>query len=167
MTTATRAKVRRFASPDDLADAVGQRLGTSYYQRVDQSRVDRFAELTGDRQWIHTDPQRARSGPFGGPIAHGFLVLSLLTAMLDQVFQVDGTDLVINRGLDRIRFTAPVPVGAYVRAVVDLVEVRPRPRGYTEALLAVELEVEGRREPALRANQRLLYHRADHPGATG
>lgn len=164
--TAARPGPRVFASPDDLAAVVGQRLGESLYQRIDQARVDRFAELTGDHQWIHTDPQRARSGPFGTPIAHGFLVLSLLTAMLDQIFRVEGVDLVVNRGLDRIRFTAPVPVGTYVRAVVDLAEVRPRPRGYTEALLTIALEVEGRREPALRASQRLLYHRAEQPPAS-
>lgn len=152
---------RVLAGPEQLAAAVGQRLGASAYQRIDQARVDRFAELTGDRQWIHTDPARARGGPFGVPIAHGFLVLALLPALLDEVFRVDGTDLVVNRGLDRVRFTAPVPVGAAVRAVVDLAAVRPRPRGYTEALLRVALEIRDGREPALRADQRLLYHRPD------
>ena len=150
--------MKTFATPQELVSAAGQRLGESPFQLVDQARVNAFAELTGDRQWIHTDPERARAGPFGRPVVHGFLALSLLTAMLGDIFRVEGADLVLNKGLDRLRFRTPVPVGARVRAVADLASATLRPRGFTEAVVTVALELEHRADPALTVHQRLLYH---------
>ena len=83
--------------------------------RSPQQRIDRFADATEDHQWIHVDPEKAKDGPFGGPIAHGFLTLSLLSHLLAQVYRIDGTKMGINYGLNKVRFTAPVPVGSKIR----------------------------------------------------
>ncbi|MFL6127188.1 MaoC/PaaZ C-terminal domain-containing protein, partial [Actinophytocola sp.] len=107
--------MRTFSTPGELVGSVGTRLGTSSYQVVLQHDVDVFAALTGDRQWIHVDPRRAAGGPFGGPIAHGMYLLSLVLPMLTEVYTVDGAALVLNKGFDRVRFLSPVPVGARVR----------------------------------------------------
>lgn len=149
--------MRVFGHPSELRCAVGERLGCSDLRRIEQRHVDAFGELTGDRQWIHVDPERAGGGPFGGPIAHGLFTLSLIVPMLAEVFRVDGAALVVNKGFDRVRFGAPVPVGARVRLVADLAEAAPRARGFTEAVLAVALEIDGRSRPAYTATVRLLY----------
>jgi acyl dehydratase len=106
--------------PDAVRAAVGTRLGTSRWLVVDQARVDQFAEATGDNQWIHVDPVRAANGPYGGTIAHGYLTLSLTNLFLPEVVQVHGFSAGVNYGVDRVRFPAAVPVGAQVRALVDL-----------------------------------------------
>lgn len=152
--------MRLFTTPEQLCTAVGQRLGSSAYRQIDQAQLNLFGRLTGDEQWIHTDPMRAREGPFGSTVAHGFFTLALLTAMLEEIFCVQGTDLVLNKGLDRVRFSHPVPVGARVRAVAELAAAAPRPRGFTEATIAVSVEIEGVRRPAYTAQQTLLFHRA-------
>lgn len=152
--------MRVFSAPEELLTAVGERLGISDYRQIDQSQIDLFGQLTGDDQWIHTDPTRAGDGPFGSTIAHGFFTLALLIAMLDQIFCVQRTDLVLNKGLDRLRFVQPVPVGAKVRAVADLAAAAVRPRGFTEATIAVSAEIQGERRPAYTARQTLLFHRA-------
>lgn len=151
--------MRKFDSPAELIAATGERLGVSAYRQIGQSDVDAFGDLTDDRQWIHVDVARAATGPFGSTIAHGFFVLSLLTAMLEEVVHVGNTSLLINKGLDKVRFHAPVPMGARVRGVIDLIEATARPRDFTEAVLGVTVEIEGSREPALKATQRLLYQR--------
>lgn len=152
--------MRVFTAPEELCTAVGKRLGHSDFRQIDQPQIDLFAQLTGDEQWIHTDPVRAGAGPFGSTVAHGFFTLALLTAMLDEIFCVQGTDLVLNKGLDRLRFSQPVPVGAKVRAVAELAAAASRPRGFTEATIAVSVEIEGERRPAYTARQTLLFHRA-------
>ena len=149
--------MRMFSTPGELAGAAGTRLGASAYQTVLQHDVDVFAALTGDLQWIHIDPARARSGPFGGPIAHGMYTLSLVVPMLAEVITVGGTEVVVNKGFDRVRFHSPVPVGARVRLTADLRSAAPRARGYTEAVVAVRLEIEGVDEPVCTADLRLLY----------
>lgn len=151
--------MRVFSAPEELCTAVGERLGISDYRQIDQRQIDLFAQLTGDRQWIHTDPIRAADGPFGSTVAHGFYTLALLIVMLDEIFCVQRTDLVLNKGLDRLRFIQPVPVGAKVRAVADLVAAASRPRGFTEATIAVSIEIDGER-PACTVRQTLLFHRA-------
>ena len=108
------------ASTETLATRIGTELGVSDYETVTQDVVDAFADATGDRQWIHTDPVRAAASPFGGTIAHGYLVLSLAPALLDQVLPLGIYSMVINYGLDKVRFTAPLPVGASVRMRVAL-----------------------------------------------
>ena len=149
--------MRIFTDPRALVGVAGQRLGASEFRTIGQDQIDAFAEVTGDRQWIHTDPERAATGPFGGPIAHGMLTLSLGIVLLDEVFRVDGATLVLNKGFDRVRFHTPVPAGARVRLVVDLLEVKLHARGFTEAILAVALEIEGQPRPAYTAHTRLLY----------
>ncbi len=106
----------RFPSPDALLDAVGADLGTSDWVVVDQARIDGFADATDDHQWIHVDPERAASGPFGGTIAHGYLSLSLLAPLMFELLQVDGTALVVNAGSDRVRYLSPVRSGSRIRA---------------------------------------------------
>jgi acyl dehydratase len=141
-----------------LLDQVGQDLGVSEWHPVEQAAITEFAELTGDRQWIHTDPPRARNGLFGGPIAHGMLTLSLLIPLLGEIFRVDGVDLVVNKGLDRVRFAGPVPAGARVRAEAHLTSALARPKGFTEVVLRTRIVVAGRPGPACTANCILLYH---------
>lgn len=110
-----------FASLDELALRVGDEIGTSEWITVDQPRIDAFARATGDHQWIHVDPVRAAEGPFGTTIAHGFLTLSLLPEMSASAFDVQGLRMGVNYGLNKVRFTAPVPVGSRVRGVFRLV----------------------------------------------
>lgn len=155
--------MRVFTAPEKLCTAVGERLGVSGYRQIDQSQIDLFGQLTGDEQWIHTDPVRAGEGSFGSTIAHGYFTLALLTPMLDDIFCVQRTDLVLNKGLDRLRFSQPVLVGAKVRAVADLVAAACRPRGFTEATIAVSVEIEGEQRPAYTVRQILLFHAS--PGA--
>jgi acyl dehydratase len=105
----------RYAHLSDLHALVGQEIGVSDWITIDQTRIDRFADATGDRQWIHVDPARAAAGPFGATVAHGFLTLSLLPLMGQQAIQIDDTRVGINYGLDRVRFPAPVRVGSRLR----------------------------------------------------
>lgn len=141
-----------------LAALAGQTVGVSAWQAVSQPMVDAFAEVTGDRQWIHTDPRRAADGPFGGPVAHGMLTLAAVPPMIMEVLRVEDADLVVNKGFDRVRLARPVPVGARVRGVVLLRHARSRPRGYHEVGLSVTVEVEGSSGAALTAEAVLLYH---------
>ncbi|MEH0830029.1 MULTISPECIES: MaoC family dehydratase [unclassified Micromonospora] len=138
--------MRVFATPDELTKALGDHLGYSDWHLVDQARVDAFAEATGDRQWIHVDPERARSGPFGGTVAHGFLMLSLLPALGAEVYRVEGIRMGVNYGLDRVRFPAPLPTGSRVRAGVSLLAVEPVAGGL-QVSNEVTLEREGGDKP--------------------
>src|ERR1700746_3189296 len=97
-----------------LKEHVGEHLGYSEWREVTQDQVDKFADATGDHQWIHVDVERAKAGPFGGPIAHGYLTLSLAPALLDAVLEVSGVSMSINYGLNKLRFPSPVPVGSNV-----------------------------------------------------
>jgi len=112
-----------FASPEELRGAVGRALGPSDWLEVTQQRIDRFADATDDHQWIHVDPTRAADGPFGRTIAHGYLTLSLLSALLPQLVQVGNVALMINYGTNKVRFPAPVPVGSLVRATSEILAV--------------------------------------------
>lgn len=113
--------MRVFSSPAELIAATGSHLGYSDWHEVDQRRIDLFAEATGDDQWIHVDAERAAAGPFGGTIAHGFLMLSLLP-LLTEAFTVEGARMGVNYGLNRVRFTAPVRSGTRVRVGAELLE---------------------------------------------
>ncbi|MGC4790905.1 MaoC family dehydratase [Micromonospora sp. DT178] len=117
--------MRTFDSVDELAAAVGETLGPGSWQRIEQGRVDLFADATDDHQWIHLDPERAAAGPYGGTIAHGFLTLSLLPALVGRLYRVRGVRMGVNYGLNRVRFPAPVRVGTAVRAVATIAEVSP------------------------------------------
>ena len=115
--------MRTFAGAGELLAAVGEHLGHSDWQEISQDRVNLFAEATGDFQWIHVDVERAKAGPFGGPIAHGYLTLALSNLFLPQIVEVQGFSAGVNYGTGKVRFPAPVPVGSRVRGSAELVEV--------------------------------------------
>jgi len=138
----------RFTSTADAKARLGQEIGLSDWMLVDQERVDAFARVTGDQQWIHVDVERAkRESPFGGPIAHGYLTLSLLAKFAQECVAVDGIKLAVNYGLNRVRFTSPVKVGSRVRARFVLAEVDDIPGGAQLVWQAV-IEIEGGDKPA-------------------
>jgi acyl dehydratase len=140
--------MRVFNGVDELRAAVGSTLGVSDWVTVDQSQIDTFADATGDHQWIHVDEERAKAGPFGATIAHGFLTLSLLPVLVAQTFQVEGTKMGVNYGLNKVRFTSPVPVGSKVRAGAELAEVTDVDGG-VQLTTKVTIEIEGSERPAL------------------
>jgi acyl dehydratase len=131
---------------DQLRASVGTELGVSEWLLIDQERVDRFAEATGDLQWIHTDPQRAKDGPFHDTIAHGFLTLSLLPALGEGIIAVEGTKMGVNYGLNKVRFPAPVPVGSRVRGRTELVGITDVTGG-VQLVTKVTVEREGGDKP--------------------
>ena len=145
-----------FPSPEALLDAVGTDLGTSEWLTVGQDRIDRFADATDDHQWIHIDPERAASGPFGTPIAHGYLSLSLLAPLMFELLHVDGTALVVNAGSDRVRFLTPVTAGTRVRATATIAAAERIPTG-VRVRQAVTLEAEGAERPALVAETLTVF----------
>ncbi|QDO89757.1 MaoC family dehydratase [Ornithinimicrobium ciconiae] len=120
----------------DLPDLVGQQLGPSRPIVVTQERIDAFAEASGDRQWLHTDLERAARGPFGGTIAHGYLTLALQTVMLWDVLEVSDADSVVNYGLNKVRFITPVPVGSELVMTVEVTDVSPVRGGHQLAYTA-------------------------------
>jgi acyl dehydratase len=142
---------------------VGHELGTSSWIIVDQTRIDQFATCTGDRQWIHVDAKRAaRESPFGGPIAHGYLSLSLVAAMLIEIGIIPPDAATgLNYGLDKVRFLAPVKAGARVRARANLISAQPQDGGRLLLKLDCKLEIEGEAKPALVAEMlcMLIGHR--------
>lgn len=131
----------------ELEQAVGTHLGYSEWHTVTQEQIDLFAEATGDRQWIHVDPERAAQGPFGTTIAHGYLTLSLLPQLVWQVYRVDGVKMGINYGSNKVRFPSPVPSGSRVRAGVELVKLEPTKAG-VQVTARVTIEREGSDKPA-------------------
>lgn len=137
---------------DELHQKVGTLVGTSRWFELDQSRIDSFAEITEDEQYIHVDPERAKGTTFGTTIAHGFLTLSMLSAMMyDSIPDIQGTKMGINYGFDKIRFISPVKSGQRVRALFTLVELtEARPKEITN-IWDVTVEIEGERRPALAA----------------
>ena len=137
-----------FATPRALLEAVGKPLGASDWLEITQERIDQFADATGDHQWIHVDPERAKSGPFGRTIAHGYLTLSLVNCFLPQIVEVHGIAMGVNYGCDRVRFPAPVPVGAKIRGVGELVAAEEVKGGAVQATVRVTVEVEGSERPA-------------------
>ena len=143
---------------DNLEDLIGQKLGTSDWITLDQERIDKFAEATGDFQWIHIDPERAKDLPIGGTIAHGYLTLSILPIMMQQILRVEGVGHGINYGSNKVRFTNQVPSGSRVRVHQTLKAVEQRPDGSKQSVNHVEVEIEGHDRPALVAETLgLLY----------
>jgi acyl dehydratase len=130
----------------DLDALVGTNLGTSTWVEIDQSRIDTFATATDDHQWIHVDPERAKDGPFGSTIAHGYLTLSLLIPLWSQLLDVREVTTKVNYGLDKVRFPAPVPVGSKVRASATLASVEQIPGGVQLTIDAV-IERDGSSKP--------------------
>jgi acyl dehydratase len=136
-----------FKSPADLAGSIGKPLGKSEWLTISQERIDQFAQATGDHQWIHVDPVRAAKGPFGKPIAHGYLTQSLVSHFLPQIVEVHGVSMGINYGADRVRFPAPVPVGSRLRGSAELIEALPQKDGSLQAKIRVTVEIEGNDKP--------------------
>ena len=139
--------MRVFTTLDEVSAATGDELGTSDWLTIDQDRVDRFAEATGDHQWIHVDPARAATGPFGGTIAHGYLTLSLVPYLVSQVVSFDTPGANLNYGTNKVRFPHPVLVGKRIRAHVALAEVADLPSG-KQATIRYTIEIEDVDKPA-------------------
>jgi acyl dehydratase len=137
-----------FETPSELKDAVGKQLGKSEWLEITQERIDLFAEATGDHQWIHVDPERAKDGPFGSTIAHGYLTQSLVNKVLPEIVEVRGISMGVNYGADKIRFPAPVPVGSKVRGSAELIGVEEVKKGGVQATVRVTVEIEGNDRPA-------------------
>ncbi|MCS0499841.1 MaoC family dehydratase [Protaetiibacter mangrovi] len=138
----------RTATLADLDALVGTELGASGWREVTQERIDTFADATDDHQWIHVDPERAATGPFGAPIAHGFLTLSLFIPLWGEIFALDGVETKVNYGLDKVRFTSPVKVGARVRLVATLARVEQIAGGVQLHVSGI-IEIEGAERPAV------------------
>ena len=126
---------------------VGQHLGYSDWRQITQKEIDLFAEATGDHQWIHVDPEKAAQGPYGATIAHGYLTLSLVPILVQQIYRVTGLSMQVNYGSDKLRFPAPVPVDSRIRAGAELVKVERNDNG-GRATVRVTVEVEGSDRPA-------------------
>jgi acyl dehydratase len=138
---------RVFSTPAELKTAVGEQLGASDWLEISQDRINMFADATGDHQWIHVDPERAKDGPFGACIAHGYLTLSLVNLFLPQIIDVQGISMGVNYGCDKVRFPATVPVGSRVRGVGELVSAEDV-KGGVQSVVRVSVEVEGSDRPA-------------------
>ncbi|RKT86977.1 Acyl dehydratase [Saccharopolyspora antimicrobica] len=140
----------RVAALADLKPLEGKPLGTSSWIEVPQDRINMFADATDDHQWIHVDPERARAeSPFGEPIAHGYLTLSLIIPMWDEVLKVDSVTTAVNYGLNKVRFTNPVPSGGRVRLNATLKKVEDLPKGGVQLTVDGQIELEGAERPAV------------------
>jgi acyl dehydratase len=148
--------MRTFANLDELAAAKGEHLGTGDWLEITQERIDTFADATGDHQWIHVDAEKAKAGPFGATIAHGYLTLSLIPMLGKQIYTVTGISMGINYGLGKVRFPSVVPVGSRVRASVELVDVVDKPQG-KQVTVRTTVEIEGGDKPACVAESIALY----------
>jgi len=139
--------MRIFKTLDELIPCVGQELAISEWITVTQAQIDLFADATGDHQWIHVDRQRAKEGPYGGTIAHGFLTLSLLPQLFASAVRLEGTRMGLNYGLNKVRFPAPVPVGSKLRCRVMLGACEPVPDDGLQLTFNMEVQREGEAKP--------------------
>jgi acyl dehydratase len=152
--------MRVFRKVDEILGAVGEALGTSEWVEITQERVDTFADATGDHQWIHVDVDRARAeSPYGGPIAHGYLSLSLLPVLGWQIYAIEGAKMGVNYGSNKVRFPSPVQVGSRLRLSSVLVEATQLPDGVVQMVVEQTLEIEGQSKPAVVAEtvSRVVY----------
>jgi acyl dehydratase len=141
---------------DDLRRLAGADLGAGDWHEVTQKQIDTFADATGDHQWIHVDPERARTGPFGGTIAHGYLTLALVIPLWTELLRIDGIGMAVNYGLNRVRFPAPVPSGSHVRLHAHVVSVEDIPGG-VQMTVDLTMELRGAAKPALAAQSVYRY----------
>ncbi|CAM3655313.1 MaoC family dehydratase [Kibdelosporangium persicum] len=139
--------MRVFKDVDELAAAKGEVLGTGEWREITQEAVNLFADATGDHQWIHVDVEKAKAGPFGGPIAHGYLTLSLVPVLVKDIYKIENVTMVVNYGSNKVRFPSPVRVGSRVRATSELVDITDVPGGM-QAVTKVTVEIEGGDKPA-------------------
>lgn len=140
--------MKTFRSYTEVAASVGQEVAVTDWITITQEQVNQFAEATGDHQWIHTDPERARQGPFGAPIAHGFLTLSLIPRFFETGIAIEGARMGVNYGLNRVRFISPVPVGSRLRARLKLEEAETLAPDGLQMTWLVTIEREGGDKPA-------------------
>ncbi|MEU5842112.1 MaoC family dehydratase [Rhodococcus sp. NPDC047139] len=133
---------------DEVEKAVGEHLGYSDWLEIDQKRIDLFAEATGDHQWIHVDPERAKDGPYGATIAHGYLTLSLLPVLATEIFSLEGLKMKVNYGSNKVRFPAPVVVGSRIRAGAEFKSLERTAKG-ANLVVGYTIEIEGSERPAL------------------
>ena len=136
-----------YDSPVELMGQEGALLGPTDWLLIDQDRVNGFAEVTGDHQWIHVDPVKAKDGPFGGTIAHGYLTMSLATFFLPDLIEVRGFSHAVNVGADRLRFLSPLKVGSHIRAVGEIMTVEEI-KGGVQSVVRVTIEIQGSEKPA-------------------
>jgi acyl dehydratase len=152
-------EMRVFASPEALQAAAGTELGVSSWVEITQERIDRFAEATGDRQWIHIDPERARrESPYLTTIAHGYLTLSMLPVFIYDVIRLDGVRQSVNYGSNRVRFPAPVPSGSLLRGRIRLIAAEPMAGGAVRAMLHTTVEIQGSERPACVAETMAIHY---------
>jgi acyl dehydratase len=137
-----------FESPRDLLGKEGTELGASEWLTIDQQRIDAFAQVTGDHQWIHVDPVRAKSGPFGATVAHGYLTLSLVNLFLPQILEVRGFSAGVNVGADYLRFVSPVRVGSRIRGRGQITKVEAVKAGAIQSVVRITVEIESQDKPA-------------------
>jgi len=149
-----------FNAPAELKTAVGQQLGRSDWLEVTQERINQFADATGDHQWIHVDPELAKSGPFGACIAHGYLTLSLVNYFLPQIIVVLGIRMGVNYGVDKVRFPSPVRVGSRIRGSGELLTVEDV-KGGVQATVRVTVEIDGSDKPACVADTISRFYPAE------
>ena len=142
---------------EGLREQIGKPMDPSEWHLVTQEQVNLFADATGDHQWIHVDPERAKAGPFGGPIAHGYLTLSLASYLLPKVMRVEGFAMGVNYGLNKLRFPSPVPVGGNLRLNATLAEVEEIAGG-VQVTIDMSFEVEGKDKPACVAQGVFRYY---------
>lgn len=136
-----------FDDPTALLDAVGTDLGVTDWIEISQERIDQFADATGDHQWIHVDPDKAREGPFGATIAHGYLTLAITNLFLPQLVEVHNTSMGVNYGVNKVRFPAPVLVGSRIRGAAQVTEAAPL-EGGVQVVITITVEIEGGAKPA-------------------
>jgi acyl dehydratase len=148
--------VRTFTSLAEFSAATGEHLGYSDWHEVTQAQVSAFADATGDHQWIHVDPQRAASGPFGKTIAHGYLTLAMLPVLVSEIYRIENLTMAVNYGLDRLRFPSPVPTGSRIRAGATLREVKETSLGRL-AYSHVTVEVAGQEKAVCVADTVTLF----------
>ncbi|MFN3602735.1 MAG: MaoC family dehydratase [Dietzia sp.] len=146
-------------APKDLLTMAGEDLGSSPWLDVSQQRIDTFADATDDHQWIHVDVERAKTGPFGGPIAHGYLTLSLLIPLWSQILLIEDMDMAVNYGLNKVRFPAPVPAGARVRVTARLVDAEEVAGGGIQATIDAVMEADGVTKPVCIAQMVHRYYK--------
>lgn len=147
--------MRVFTSFDEFAALKGEHLGYSDWHVVDQDRINLFADATGDHQWIHVDPERAKDGPFGATIAHGYLTLSMIPALGKDIFRLEGPKMLVNYGSEKVRFPTPVTVGSRLRVGAELADVRDVAQG-KQIVIRYTVEIEGQTKPACVAETLVL-----------
>lgn len=150
--------ITTFHGPDDILGAVGRKLGPGEWTTITQERIDKFADATDDHQWIHVDPVRAKAGPFGATIAHGYLTLSLMAKFLPQLVTIPKLKMGVNYGTDKVRFPSAVKAGARIRPSGEVVAAERTKDGGVQAVIRVTVEIEGEGKPACVADTISRYY---------